>query len=489
MIIGIWRYCIGIKSWINLILFILLPFILLICKFSYDLIKEKQNKIEKYSQEQRELTQDYKILNNEKNIEFLLQLAQEKSLFNEQENYQDAEAYLTEKFNLKQGELNNLLKENESRKDDLLRAALSYFISDDYNSSLLYFNKLLEDSNDPKKRVMAYSFKGEILLRILKLDESKKNSLDALEIFSNNNELLKNRVYAFELGRIYGNLGVIAKRENNLESAVFYYSKELHLFESLNEQFYRQYDFQMAKAHQKIYALYSGLNQSEKGYSNLIKAEKLLKGINHFKSGLFIDYANVLNSLGLYHVNKNAFDKADSFFLKALNVLPKINNEKERLRLQALTYSNVSQKEVNQFNLNKSHNLKQALNYSRKAKKVYLELKIYEDDNIEFQFGQSLGNLANILRYMGKYEESERTYKEVLVLRKKIAEKAPGFSSIKLADGYISYAMFLYDDLKKFDEAKEYAQKAILLYTPYIEVDPSLKHWINIANNIISNNN
>lgn len=486
MIIGIWRYCSGIKSWSNIILLIFLPFLALICKLGYDSLQKKKNKIEKYAQEQRDLIRDYNISNNKENINLLLELAQETSNFNPQENqFKKFEDYLTEKYNLKPKELETLIKENISSKENNLNKSLSYLISGDYKNALFYLNKVLEHSSDLREKALAYSYKGDIFLRTSKLNESKNNLLEALYIFQNNREFLKNRIYAFELGKIYGNLGIIAKRENNLEIAISYYNRELNLFENLNEQFNHQFDLDVAQSHQKIYALYSGFNKPDSGYSNLIEAEKLLRGIDQTKEGVSSDYANNLNSLGLYYANKNAFEKAHLYFFKALNIAQKIKNEKERLRLMAFTFSNMAQKEIGHFNLDKRHSLKNALEYFKKAKKIYLELKVYEDVNIEMQYSQCLGGLGTALKYSGKYEESEKTYKESIEIKERLVEQTPGFNNIKLADIYLSYAMLLNKNLKRYNEAKEYAQKAIENYKPYLIVDPSLQHWINEAQKIL----
>lgn len=325
-------------------------------------------------------------------------------------------------------------------------------------------------------------------MRASKLNESKDNLTKALNILENNKGFLKNKAYVLELSKIYGNLGIIAKKETNFDLANFYYSKELSLIDNLNNQFDHQYNLFVAQSHQKIYALYSGFNKAEYAYSNLIEAERLMRDIDKTRNGVSSNYVNTLNSLGLYYANKNDFKKADSIFVKAFKVLEDngIKNKKEQLRLLAFTFWNSSQTETNRYNLNKSYGLKNALASFKKAEKIYLYLEVYEDVNIQLQLSQCLLGLGAVLQYSGKYKESEEAYKKSIAIKKQLVRQTPGFNNIKLADVYFSYATLLNEDLKKNDEAKGYAQKAIANYEPYLKIDPSLQHWINEAKKILN---
>ena len=186
----------------------------------------------------------------------------------------------------------------------LYDSAKVYYRNTNYNDAIQYFNKILllkskipEDINPEYFKV--YNWLGLIY-------KKQGNLQKAIEYYQH---AIKNTSEIFYLSIINGNIANIYSLTGDYSKAIFYYENTLSMLEKSDDK--RKYRYIVDNCHNLGYAYYKlgKYNQAEDNYlkSIHIAEVKQLGGVGE-------TYYNC----GLVYQNLKEFDKADSYYKKAI---------------------------------------------------------------------------------------------------------------------------------------------------------------------------
>lgn len=289
-------------------------------------------------------------------------------------------------------------------------------------------NLLSHSKPNSEERASVFSKIGVTLFSEGKYDSSILAYYEALKISHSDRSLLASN---------YNDLGVLYSKKSLPDSSLVYYSKALHLYESLQ-------DFEkVAILETNLSIIYKDKGLYEKAIETALSAVRKLE-----RNAPGRPLASCYNTLGVVYSRINETDKSLLFYYKALAVRRLINLPKA----VAQSYNNIGD-----LYLSLQHYDSALTNLLRA-----LEIKRAEKDSKDLQ--STLNNVGKVFLKLNNTREAEEYFTEALGLSRQSDDGAGetvvlnNLAELRLIQGKLS------DAEKHLNEAEQLAEQRGLLY-------------------------
>ena len=259
------------------------------------------------------------------------------------------------------------------------------------------------------------------------------------------------------ISKSYQQLGVFSRLKGNYPSALNYCFKSLKIRELLKDK------RGISSAYTNIGTIYNDQADYPKALDYFLKSLKIAEELNN-ENLIALD----LGSIGNIYIDQKNYSKALGYFFKALNISDKSKDKTSLARNFGNignVYSIQAEEAINGKDIPKSDLLyENALNYYSKT------LKIYEELNDKNGIVASLSNIGNIYQNQSTTTSSTNNTSHQKQFSNKaldyylkalqINEESKNKNLSALCLGNIGG---IYLSLKKYKEAEEYLQKALVM--------------------------
>ncbi len=207
--------------------------------------------------------------------------------------------------------LSNQIIENTAGKENLGEYRFSAFYrickihhyKGEYSLALQAADKAIKDI-DPKFGAkyfaMIYNLKGLIYKRTGEFEKAQQQFIEALKHIDDNNHYLRSIILT--------NLGIVNRNLEQYPQALDYYDQALISSETIHDT------LGVGLLYQNIAAVYSDLNENQKSLSYNLLAMDIIRRLNYQS----IDYATLLNNIGLNYEGLHQPDSAIKYLNQAL---------------------------------------------------------------------------------------------------------------------------------------------------------------------------
>ena len=192
-----------------------------------------------------------------------------------------------------------------------------HYISSQYDSALIYFNKALEYIQFVEEKSKADRLQAGIYGAIANMHNAQGNYHEALEYYMMMLKILEEYDWKQNIKILYYNMGAIYYGLNNFEEAEKYYLKTKALSEELNDSIF------IASCYRNLSAIYIRAEDFPKALEYAITAYEISEAIPDMPE---FEKTYILQGLAYAYSNGNQeYDKAEKYAIQALNYAEKLN--------------------------------------------------------------------------------------------------------------------------------------------------------------------
>ncbi|MBK8807610.1 MAG: tetratricopeptide repeat protein [Bacteroidales bacterium] len=299
---------------------------------------------------------------------------------------------------------------------------LLYHKSNKYDSAVICYRTIIQVSENNNDIANALNNTGIIFKEIGVYDSARYYHTKALKLY----ETLGNK---FGAASSLNNIGNVYLKKDNYLQALEFYQQSLELKKQIGDE------NEIAATLLNIGDVYKKQNNYDKALALLTEALAMRE-----KSKNKQTIAYTLNAIGNFYLQLKIYDKAREYYSKALN-LRQEENDKVAI---AATYGNIGTVHKDLENYDK------ALEYFQKSLDLRREL-----DNKE-EMALSLNNIGSLFWKQKKYKEALDYYKMSLELRLKVGDRKA------IANSYKNLGI-LYKDMGNFSNALQNYENALAI--------------------------
>jgi len=181
-----------------------------------------------------------------------------------------------------------------------------------YETALDYYTKsekMLPKQEKEKYFAFLLNSRARSFKRMGELDKAQRLFVEALKYADiNNDDNLQSTILI--------NLGIINRNIRQFDIALNYYHKALMLFENNNDT------IGIGDTYQNMASVYFDKNNNSKSLEYNLFAKKIFDKVDSEN----INYATLINNIGLNYLNLHRYDSAASFYKQAINISEKIRD-------------------------------------------------------------------------------------------------------------------------------------------------------------------
>ncbi|MEZ0006279.1 tetratricopeptide (TPR) repeat protein [Flavobacterium sp. 28YEA47A] len=262
----------------------------------------------------------------------------------------------------------------------------------------------------------------------------------ALENYKKSNTPELKEKYTLWLASYYSTVGTEYSFTKEREKGLVYHDKSIALFKSIKyyDEMYRQ---KLVKA-----ALYVRMNQDDKAIPLIFDAVKYFEKDKEYYVD---DLAYAYSGLGQIYIGQKQHQKAISYNQKAIRFYEDSYAQEPNDHtsyLKSLAYSNIA------YSYSSLHKYEEAIEYCNKALQITRKIKNYTIT------GLVLSRLGNAKMNLGKLDEAEKIFNEILTIK----ELAAATNDAALTSAHYGLAA-LYFKKDNLNKAELYAEKGFQL--------------------------
>lgn len=262
----------------------------------------------------------------------------------------------------------------------------SLFKLSEHRSAINYYKQAVDLYNGDtlnKKKAATYRMMGMCFFETSQNAEALKAYFDGLEILKDQDKKLSADLN-FQISRVYRKKGLFKDAEKKLAIATNFYATDPI-----------KYNKSLAKSYLDKAAIYQMSDRSELSLTPLLEAKAVLADTTT------LDYAGILNNIGIYYLIQNNMEKGLSYLGQAAEISFKF---KDSTAISSY-YSNLAEAALSKNDYNSA---------IEKMKKAMAFIPSTKNNNIQYMYKANYANLAEIYAAINDFKNAN-LYNKTLV--------------------------------------------------------------------------